>query len=248
MKAMIFAAGLGTRLKPYTLDRPKALVEVEGIPMLEWCIRRLLFFGFRDIVVNVHHHADQIRQFLQDKQYFNANIQISDESDVLLDTGGGLKRAVPLLGTEQPILLHNVDVFSNLNLAQLYHIHLQSGALATLATRHRKSSRNLLFDEQQQLCGWTNQKTGETKIVRAAIRTEALAFSGIQVVSPAIFDCFPDKQAFSIIDLYLEAAPDYPVKAYLHDDTSWLDAGKPDQLVTAAAMLSQIEFSTDPAI
>ncbi len=246
MKAMIFAAGLGTRLKPYTLDRPKALVEIEGTPMLEWCIRRLLFFGFRDIVVNVHHYADQIRQFLHDKRNFGANIHISDESDMLLDTGGGLKRAAPLLVGEQPILLHNVDIFSNLNLAQLYHTHLQSGALATLAARHRKSSRYLLFDEQQQLCGWTNQKTGETKIVRASNRTEPLAFSGIHVVSSAMFDRFPDKQAFSIIDLYLQVAPTHLIKAYIHDDTSWLDAGKPEQLATAAAMLSQIEFSADP--
>ncbi len=245
MKAMIFAAGLGTRLQPYTLDRPKALVAINGIPMLELCIRRLLFFGIRDIVVNVHHHAEQIQQFLYDKQYFHANILVSAESDLLLDTGGGLKQAAPLLGKEHPVLLHNVDILSNLNLNRLYQAHLQSDALATLATQHRKTSRYLLFDQHHQLCGWKNDKTGEVRNVRTATHTEALAFSGIQVVSPRIFDYFPEERVFSMIDLYLKVAAEQKISAYLHDDTSWLDAGKPEKLPAAAAVLSEIELFTD---
>ncbi len=248
MKAMIFAAGLGTRLKPYTLDRPKALVEVNGMPLLEICIRRLLFFGFRDIVINVHHYADQVVRFLESKNNFQANIQISDESDLLLDTGGGLKRAATLLGNEAPVLLHNTDILSDLDLAALYRTQQSSEALATLAVRHRKTSRYLLFDEQQQLCGWKNEKTGDTINIRPVKNPEALAFSGIQVVDPKIFDFFLQGEVFSVVDLYLKAAETQSIKAFVHDKGHWLDAGKPEKIKEAASLLPSIDLSPYPSI
>lgn len=240
MKAMIFAAGLGTRLKPYTLDKPKALVEVNGSTLLELCIRRLLYFGFRDIVINVHHYADLVIDFLEKNQNFGANIRISDETELLLDTGGGLKKAAPLLAGTDPILLHNVDILSTLDLEALYRAQLHSTALATLAVRHRKTSRYLLFDKEEQLSGWKNVHTGDTIAVRTVSQTEELAFSGIQVIDPRIFDHFLPGKVFSVIDLYLSIAEKYPVNAYIHDDTRWLDTGKPENLKEAADLLSEI--------
>lgn len=248
MKAMIFAAGLGTRLKPYTLDRPKALVAINGTTMLELCIRRLLFFGFRDIVVNVHHYADQVISFLEKNQNFGANILISDETELLLDTGGGLKKAASLLTGTDPILLHNVDILSTLDLAALYRAQLHSNALATLAVRHRKTSRYLLFDADKQLSGWKNVNTGDTISVRTSTLTDEFAFSGIQVVDPKIFDHFPSGEVFSVIDLYLGIAGKYPIKAFVHDNTRWLDAGKPEKLQEAAELLSEIELFPYPRI
>jgi NDP-sugar pyrophosphorylase family protein len=241
MKAMIFAAGLGTRLRPLTNTCPKALVEVRNIPLLEIAIRRLIFFGCRDIIVNIHHFGEQIVEFLQRKDYFGIHIEISDERDLLLDTGGGLKKAAWFLG-DAPFILLNADVLSDIDLGVLYQKHLASGAMATLAVRRRPSSRMLLFDETGQLCGWKNGQTGEEKWARSTHSTpQAWSFSGIQVLDPSFFTFFPaDQQVFSIIDTYLTAAKSEKILAYPHDADIWLDVGRPEQIEKAEAVLHQL--------
>ncbi len=241
MKAMVFAAGLGTRLRPLTDTRPKALVEVLHTPLLEIAIRRLIFFGCRDIIVNIHHFGEQIVEFLQRKDFFGIHIEISDERNLLLDTGGGLKKAAWFLG-DAPFILLNADVLSNIDLGALYQTHLNSGAMATLAVRHRPSSRMLLFDETGQLCGWKNGQTGEEKWARPAHTSpQAWSFSGIQVLDPSFFTFFPtDRTVFSIIDTYLAAAESEKILAYPHDSDIWLDVGRPEQIEKAEAVLHQI--------
>lgn len=238
---MIFAAGLGTRLRPLTNDRPKALVEVNGKPLLEIVILQLKRYGFRDIIVNVHYFAKQIIRFLEAKNNFGINIQISDESDLLLETGGGLQKAKPFLcSNNEPFLVHNVDILSDINLAALYQNHLESKPLATLVVRNRKTSRYLLFDEANRLCGWQNTKTGEVRMMREmlpSLQAKALAFSGIHVISPQIFEYMPaDESVFSIIETYLQAAKKKTLLAYPSDDSNWLDVGKPESLAQAAKL------------
>lgn len=229
---MIFAAGLGTRLRPLTNDRPKAMVEVNGKTLLEINIRKLVKFGFIDIVVNVHHFADLVIDYLNAND-FGANIIISDERDELLETGGGLKKAKDLLQGDD-FLVHNVDILTDLDLNALYNYHKRHNALATLATRKRATSRYLLFDDHDVLHGWTNVKAG---IVRQKRSTENdlffRAFSGIHVISPDIFPLFRRDGKFSIIDTYLDCAKDNLIQSYAHDDGLWLDVGKHESLKEA---------------
>ncbi len=231
-KAMIFAAGLGTRLRPLTNDRPKAMVEVNGKTLLEINIRKLVDFGCTDIVVNVHHFADLVIDFLKEND-FGANIVISDERDELLETGGGLKKAAPFLQGE-PFLVHNVDILSDVNLKALWEHHKKNKALVTLVTRKRNTSRYLLFDENNILHGWTNVKEG---IVRQKRPTEKdlfyRAFSGIQIIDPKIFSLFRREGKFSIIDTYLDVAKNHLIQGLDHSDGVWLDVGKPESLKEA---------------
>lgn len=238
MKAMILAAGLGTRLRPITDNTPKALVRVNDIPLLQWAIQYLIKNGYSEIVVNVHHFADQILNFLEDHQNFGINILISDESDLLLDTGGGIKKAIPFF-EGQPFLVFNTDIISRLDLKELYERHVASDALATLALMHRKSSRYLLFDQNLQLCGWKNEKTGQTKMCRPIEFYQELAFSGIHVIHPRIIDFMPADQVFSIIDVYLKAGASELVKGYLHNEIFWMDVGKIADLEKARNVLGQ---------
>lgn len=245
---MLFAAGLGTRLKPLTNDRPKALVEVNGVTLLEHVIRRLHSYGFDEIVVNVHHFADLIIDFLRQKNNFGLQIAVSDERDMLLETGGGIKKALPLLqrGGEEPFLIHNVDIFSNADLASLYHRHVDSGADATLLVSNRPSSRNLLFDQQMRLQGWKNLRTGETKPQAPEAydadlkegRLEGLAFSGIHVISPSLFSDFDAWQGkFSIIDFYLSLVEKRQLHGVRNDALSLIDVGKLENLEQASTFL-----------
>lgn len=241
MNAMIFAAGLGTRLRPYTNDRPKALVEIKGRPLIEWAIRRLRYCGFEHIVVNVHHFADQLIDFLKEKKGFGAHISISDERDLLLDTGGAIKKAQALLGDE-PFLIYNTDILSDYPLGELYEDHLKSTALASLLVRERQSSRYLLFDEEMHLCGWKNIKTGAEKIARDRVLKHPLAFSGVHVVSPGIFELFPETSVFSIIDVYLKAAESLPLRGVKDENSIWLDVGKVPALAKAEHLVDEINF------
>lgn len=242
MKAMIFAAGLGTRMQPLTDLRPKALIEIGGIPLLEIAIRRLKFFGCKEIIVNIHYRGQQIREFLEKKNNFGLHIEISDESDEILDTGGGLKKAAWFLASA-PFLALNVDIVSSIDLAALYAAHLREQPLATLAVRHRESSRQLIFDGENQLCGWRNTPKKEQIIVRAAPELNLMAFSGIQVISPELFAFFPPRQkVFSTIDVYLAAAVQGRILAYPHDGDFWLDVGKPEQIPKAEAALPTINL------
>lgn len=240
MKAMIFAAGMGTRLKPFTDFRPKALAEVNGIPLLEHAVLKLINCGIRDIVVNVHHFSEQVILFLIEKNNFNANILISDESNELLDTGGGLIKALPLLGYNEAILACNVDVLSDIDFEVLAENHYQSGAMATLAVRNRDTSRYLLFDENYRLSGWENISTAEKKIINSgAANLKQLAFSGIQIIEPRLLRETQKSGKFSIIDMYLELGIYNKIIGFVHNQGYWIDAGKPEKLIEAGNILLQ---------
>jgi NDP-sugar pyrophosphorylase family protein len=239
MKAMIFAAGLGTRLRPLTDERPKALVQIGGMTLLEAAIRRLKRFGCREILVNIHHLGEQIVSFLANHQDFGISIAVSDERDKLLDTGGGLKKAAWFF-QDAPFIIHNVDVLSDIDLQALYAAHQQSGAIATLAVRRRSSSRYLLFDTANRLAGWRHAATGRERICREVPEYVPLAFSGIYVLSPDIFRYMPGSEVFSIIDVLLEAGRDRQVMAFQHDDSLWLDVGKPAALPQAQELIKGI--------
>lgn len=236
MKAMIFAAGLGTRLRPLTDDRPKALVELAGQTLLERTIRRLMRQGVEEIVINIHHFGQQIIDFLASRDHFGIRIHISDERGELLDTGGGLKHAAAWL-SDAPFTVHNVDILTDLDLRALYAAHLEQRALATLAVRDRETSRYFLFDEAQQLCGWHHAYKDIYRFCRPVENYTAKAFSGIHIISPEIFDLMPEVTAFSIVDLYLDLGKDHRILAYPHSEDRWIDVGKPHHLAAAAELL-----------
>ena len=241
-QAMIFAAGLGTRLKPLTDTMPKALVRVGGEPLLEHVVKILKASDFDKIVVNVHHFASQIVDFLHDNDNFGADISISDESESLLDTGGGVKKARPLFAPEAPILIHNVDILSNVDLDWLYERHGTNDA--TLLVSERKTKRYLLFDDDMRLVGWTNIETGEVKSPFANLDVRScrmLAFSGIHVFSPGLFslmDAFPGK--FGIMDFYLKVCGKSVIKGCFKPDLRLLDVGKLDSLAEADAFVAEL--------
>lgn len=235
---MIFAAGLGTRLRPLTNDRPKALVEVAGKSLLEWTILKLKAAGYEEFVVNVHHFADKVIEHLQGEQFAELNIQISDEREFLLETGGGLQKARPLLQDKAGILIHNVDIFSDLDLAEFRNQHEASGAIASLAITDRKTSRYLLFDRENFLCGWENVKTGEIKWVKdPQDDARRMAFSGIHLVSQDLLDLMKKVGKYSIIDVYLKWATAYPILGIEHQAERWLDVGKPENLARATEFI-----------
>lgn len=229
MKAMIFAAGLGTRLRPITDKTPKPLVQIKGKTLLEITIQKLIENDFDEIIINVHHLADQIISFLNEKK-INARIEISDESKQLLDTGGGLKKASWFFDDGKPFLVYNVDIVSNLDLKKIYHTHQQNEVIATLAVSKRKTSRYFIFDEEGILSGWQNVKTNEQKITRNINSINKLAFSGIQVIDPELFKFFPEAEVFSIVDLYLTTSKLEKIKSYQHEDSHWYDVGNMEEL------------------
>lgn len=197
MKAMIFAAGLGTRLQPFTGHLPKAMVPVGGVPMLERVVNRLMEFGVREIIINVHHFPDQIIDFLLSKNNFGIHIEISDERDLLLDTGGGLKKAAGFFDDGKPFILHNVDVLSNISLREMLALHHAENALTTLAVSNRDSSRYFLFDEKMRLCGWEHTGKAEVRLARdCRIKPLRFAFSGIHIISPEIFSLMTETGRF----------------------------------------------------
>ncbi len=237
MKAMILAAGLGTRLKPLTLDRPKALVELKGQPLLGTLIEKLKSNGFDEIIVNVHHFAEQVTDYLKARDFFDISMKISDERGQLLDTGGGLKKASCFFRENETFLLHNVDVFTDIDYKDMFRQHYEQEALATLAVRQRESSRYLLFDEDMNLSGWKNQKTGEKQLSRPEKRLKPFAFSGIHVIETEIFKYLPETGPFSIIDAYLRVSKRHPIKGYAHDKGMWIDLGTPAKLEEAGKMI-----------
>jgi len=244
MKAMILAAGLGTRLRPLTDNRPKALVEIAGRTLLEITLSRLRSFDVTEVIINVHHFADMILDYLKAKKNFGMRIEISRE-DVLLDTGGGLKKAAWFFlenstRLEEPFLLHNVDVISNIDLHRMLQVHSENHALATLAVQARETSRYLLFDEQLQLCGRRVGRDGKPELVRSSPHLQPLAFSGIHVISSRLLPMITEEGVFSIIATYLRlAAQGERILAFRADDCYWRDLGKPDDLAHAARDLNQ---------
>lgn len=242
-QAMIFAAGLGTRLKPLTDTMPKALVRIGGEPLIKHVILRLKEAGFQRIVVNVHHFAQQIIDYLEENEHFGLDIRISDETEQLLETGGGIKKARDLFDPHSPVLIHNVDILSNVDLTAFYDHACSSGAEATLLVSERQTKRYLLFDAEYRLVGWTNKETGEVKSPHNWVKDELqslqmLAFSGIHVFSPALFpmmDQWPDR--FPIIDFYLKACATHPLSGYVADNLRMIDVGKLDSLQQAEEFL-----------
>ena len=228
---MILAAGLGTRLKPLTDRIPKALVPIAGKPLLEWQLEKLRAAGIRDVVINVHHFADQVEAYVRENASFGMDIRFSDERELLLETGGGLRKATALLGNDQPVLVCNVDVLSTICLDKLIAAH-DPKTLSTIVVSPRETQRYFLFDTDRRLMGWTNRKTGEVK--PAELNTEGLeplAFSGMHVVSPEIFEVmqpYPDK--FSITDFYIEQCREHVIKAFVPSDYRMMDIGKIDSL------------------
>lgn len=240
---MILAAGLGTRLRPLTNDRPKALVTVAGRTMLEICLERLRQFGVDEVIVNAHHYAEMIREYLASNKNFGMRIELSHEEE-LLDTGGGLKKAAWffLEGKDSedpslaPFVLHNVDIISTIDIASMLGAHKKSGALATIAVQDRKTSRYLLFEEQtSELCGRIRGSHGEHDMVRTAKSPQALAYSCIQVISPRFFGKMTETGAFSIFDPELRlAAQGEKILAFRADGAYWRDLGRPESVEAAA--------------
>lgn len=240
MRAMIFAAGLGTRLQPLTDTRPKALVEIQGKPLLRYAIEKLAAAGFSDIIVNVHHFADQIVRYLKDNKNFGLNIAVSDEQAELLNTGGGLKKASWFFKGDEPFLVFNVDIISDIDLQDLYRYHVNSNALATLSVMERKTSRYLLFSDSNVLCGWQNVSNDELRMVRQTNRYKQYAFSGIHVINPSFFTHLTHDGAFSIIDAYLDLAVNHKISSYNHTGTKWCDLGKIAELDKASAIVESL--------
>lgn len=234
---MIFAAGLGTRLYPFTIDKPKALVEIGGKTLLQMAIEKVSSVGYNELVINVHHFGDQIIEYLAKNNNFGVSITISDERGQLLDTGGGILKAAPLLEGDEPFLVYNVDVLSNIDLQLFRKYHEERGGLATLAVRDRKTSRYLAFDESMQLTGWRNIKTGEEICSRNMQNCILLAFSGIQLIEPAIFKLITETGSFPLIPLYLRLAADHRIMGFQDNSSLWMDLGKPDQILEAEKLI-----------
>jgi len=244
VKAMILAAGLGTRLRPLTDDRPKALVDVGGRTMLEITLSRLRAFDIRDVIINVHYFADMIVEYLRKNKSFGMRIEISRE-EVLLDTGGGLKKAAGFFledprDFETPFILHNVDVISTIDFRGMAQFHTENRALATLAVQDRETSRYLLFDGRHQLCGRRTVRDQKDELVRPSQSAQALAFSGIHIISPRLLELMVEDGVFSIITTYLRlAAEGERILAFRADDYYWRDMGRPDDVLQAARDLKQ---------
>ena len=240
MRAMILAAGLGTRLRPLTNDRPKALVEVAGHTLLEITLRRLRSVGIREVIVNVHHFADMVADYLQKNGSFGMRVEISRE-EILLDTGGGLKKAAWFFledsgHSDAPFLLHNVDVLSTIDLQRMVQFHCENRALATLAVQDRETSRYLLFDPHSQLCGRRSGRDGAVEMARPAPPAHALAFSGVHVISPRFLSMLTEDGVFSIVTSYLRlASQGERILAFRADEYYWRDLGRPESLAKAAA-------------
>ena len=235
MKAMILAAGLGTRLAPFTDHHPKALAMLGTRTLLEWAILYLQRSGIRDVTVNVHHFADQIEEMLRTHQGWGSNVIISDERDEVLETGGGLKNAASFLADDNPVVVMNVDVITTLELPAMVDVHKREKAAATLAVMRRTSSRYLQMDGEMRLCGWRNQRTGERKGTPGA----DFAFSGVQIVSQELLQGIQLEGKFSLIDVYLDAAVrGQVICGYDHSNDLFLDVGTPDTLAAAAKIVA----------
>ncbi len=233
MKAMLFAAGLGTRLKPYTDHIPKALVEVNDKTLLEHNIRYLQRFGIYEVIVNVHHFAGMIDDLLFEHSGFGSEVTISDERAELLETGGGLKKAAQFFEGEESFVVMNVDVLTTLDLGKMIEAHDAVNTLATLAVMKRDSSRQFLFDADMTLCGWRNNNTKEERISRPVSPLQPFAFSGIQVLSAEVLKDIPFEGKFSLVDLYLHLAKSHTLKGYDHTGNVFIDVGKPESIEKA---------------
>lgn len=233
MKAMIFAAGLGTRFKPWTDKHPKALALVNGKSLLQRNIEYLQQYGIFDVVVNVHHFADQIVEAVEKNNGWRSNVVISDESDEVLETGGGLLKAKTLLQNGEPFVTLNADFLTDLNINDLTAFHQSKKALISFGITNRKTSRYFLFDEGNRLCGWRNTSTGEEKISIPKNILKEMAYSCVAVFQPEIFDLIPQRGKFSLVEIYLSLAANHPIYGYDHSGDKLVDVGKPESVIVA---------------
>jgi NDP-sugar pyrophosphorylase family protein len=235
MKGMILAAGLGTRLKPWTDFHPKALAIVNGKSLLQRNIEYFQKFGIEEVVVNVHHFANQIIEAVAVNEGWGSKIIISDETEKVLETGGGLMNAAPFLKGEEAFVLMNVDILTDLNLLEMINCHQQNRPLATLATSNRATSRYFLFNTANNLCGWRNIDTGEEKSSSKPLNGDEVqkAFSGIHVIDPAIFSLITHRDRFSMIDVYLDLMENHNIKSFSYNSTSFIDVGRPESIALA---------------
>lgn len=236
MKAMIFAAGLGTRFKPWTDKHPKALALVNGKTLLQRNIEYLQQYGINEVVVNVHHFADQIIEAVKSNDGWGSKIYVSDETGEVLETGGGLLKAAPLLTSEEGFITLNADILTDLNIQQLLSFHKEYGALISFGITNRKSSRSFLFDDNNRLCGWQNTGTGEEKIVIANQQLHAMAYSCVAVFQPSIFELIPQRGKFSLTETYLSLAPQHLIAGFDHTGDKFIDVGKPESVALAEKM------------
>jgi MurNAc alpha-1-phosphate uridylyltransferase len=234
MKAMILAAGLGTRLKPFTNEHPKALAMVNGKTILQRTIEYLAAFGIKDIIVNIHHFPKQIKDAIKINKSYGSNISISDETDEVLETGGGLKKAAWFFENERDsFVVMNVDVLTDMDLSKMISQHSKEKTLATIAVTMRKTSRYFLFDDLNHLCGWKNEKSGEQKMSIETTEFTQKAFSGIHIISPEIFSLIKMKGKFSMVDVYLELAKTRNITAFDHSNSKFIDVGTPESILKA---------------
>lgn len=237
MEAMIFAAGLGTRLYPLTKNKPKALVEICGKTLLDRCLEKIIKVGCKRIVINTHHFADLIEQYLENNKY-NAEIILSKEEE-LLDTGGGLKNAKKYFSLKENILIHNVDIISQIDISAMQDNLNNSNALAILAVSKRLSSRQLLFNKENLLSGWQNTQTKQEIITRENQNLSPLAFSGVHIIRPEVLKLMPNENKFSIINHYLELSKNNDLLAFKHENILWYDLGKYEQIAEIERQISQ---------
>ena len=233
MKAMLLAAGLGTRLKPFTEEHPKALAVVNGKSLLQRNIEYLASFGITDVIVNVHHFPDQITDAILSNNGYGSRITISDERDQVLETGGGLLKARSFFDGSSPFVLMNVDILTDLDIGRMVDQHKASKALATLAVSNRQTTRYFLFNEEGHLCGWKNTKTGEQKIRKEASKYFEKAFSGIHLITPEIFTLIRQRGKFSMVDVYLDLCKTNSIIGFDHNTSKFIDVGKPESLAIA---------------
>lgn len=239
MKAMLFAAGLGTRLKPFTDSSPKALAEVNRRSLLELNVRYLQSFGIKDVIINIHHFADQVVRAVEKNNGYGSNIFFSDEREMLLETGGGLLKASDFFAGEAAFVVMNVDILTNLDLKNMISRHFEDQPTASLAVMKRESSRELLFNESMTLCGWQNKSTGQIKSAREAVALRGYAFSGVQILSPEVVEKCPFTGKFSLIDLYLHLAKENDIRGYDHTGDLLIDVGKPGSVEAAEQLFGE---------
>jgi NDP-sugar pyrophosphorylase family protein len=236
MKAMIFSAGLGTRFKPWTEKHPKALAIVNGKSLLQRNIEYLQQYDIRDIIVNVHHFSQQVIDTLQENKGWGSNVMISDETDEVLETGGGLLKAKPFFTPGEKFITCNVDILTNLDLSRLFHFHKEHKPLISFGVTNRKTSRNFLFDQNNRLCGWINNKTGEQRMAIEKADLVQKAYSTIALFEYDIFQLIPFKGKFSLVDVYLHLAKDHIILGYDHSGDKLVDVGKPESIAIAESL------------
>ncbi len=236
MKAMIFAAGLGTRFKPWTDSHPKALAVVNSKSLLQRNVEYLQKYGIMDVIVNVHHFADQIITAVEENNGWGSNIIISDEREEVLETGGGLLKAKSLLYSEEPFITLNADILTNLSISKLLLFHQQQNALISLGITNRQASRNFLFDDNHRLCGWENTVTKEQKVVIENKVLHPMGYSCVAIFNPDIFDLIPQQGKFSLTETYLSLASQHLIAGYDHSGDKFIDVGKPESVSIAEEM------------